>query len=152
MQDLAISARLDSGALYVVAPDRLAIRDRIARLEAAMMAATDQHIHIEPAHRFAQGLYSREVVMPAGTVATGHIHAQEHICIISAGRCEVISETLGARIVEAPATFIVPRGTKNCVRAITDTVWTTVHATELRDVVEIEAAMLLPAFEQELLA
>jgi quercetin dioxygenase-like cupin family protein len=146
------SVQLCSGADYVVAvpdvaPNRLAIRASIAGLEAAMFAATALQIHIEPVHQFAQGLYAREVTLPAGTIATGLIHGQEHICIISQGRVEVLTESGGARIIEAPATFVVPRGAKNCVRAVTDCVWTTIHATELRDVAAIEAAVTLPSFD-----
>jgi quercetin dioxygenase-like cupin family protein len=131
-------------------PEPLAIRERIGALE-AMMKGSPLAVHIEPTHRFAEGLYSREVTLPAGCIAVGHIHAQEHICIISKGVCEVVTEGGGARVVSAPATMIVPRGTKNCVRAIEDTVWTTVHATTLRDVAEIEKAVLLPAFPDGML-
>jgi quercetin dioxygenase-like cupin family protein len=126
------------------------LRTQIADLEAAMFADVAAQIVIEPVHRFAQGLYAREVTLPAGCIATGLIHAQEHICIISQGCIEVISETGGVRTVEAPATFIVPRGTKNCVRALTETIWTTVHATELRDVAAIESAMILPCHPDEM--
>lgn len=139
----------DAGTVVAFAPPTRAIRASIAALEAAMHAAPEK-LALEPVHRFAQGLYARELTLPAGCIAVGHIHGQEHICIVSQGRVEVISETGGARIVEAPATFVVPRGTKNCVRAITDTVWTTVHATEERDVAKIEAAVLLPRHPDEI--
>lgn len=142
---------LHSGAQCVVASDRLAIRHAIAGLESALHEATALQVHLEPVHRFAQGLYSRELTLPAGTIAVGHRHAQEHICIVSAGECEVLSETGGARVVKAPATFIVPPETKNCVRALTDTVWTTVHATDLRDVDAVEAALLMSP-DRELLS
>jgi quercetin dioxygenase-like cupin family protein len=130
-------------------PEPLAVRERIAALETAMKDSP-LAVHIEPTHRFAEGLYSREVTLPAGCIAVGHIHAQEHICIVSKGLCEVVTEGGGARVLSAPATLVVPRGTKNCVRAIEETVWVTVHATTLRDVAEIEKAVLLPAFPDEL--
>ena len=149
MLEAPIIAAHTAGAVRAFAPDAPAIRDRIARLEAAMHAAPEK-LNLEPVHRFAQGLYARELTLPAGCIAVGHIHGQEHICIVSKGRVEVISETGGARIVEAPATFTVPRGTKNCVRAITDTVWTTIHATDETDVAKIEAAVLLPCHPDEI--
>lgn len=126
----------------------IAIRADIAALETAMLAM-DSQIHIEPVHSFARGLYAREVTLPAGCTATGLIHAQEHFCFISRGRVLVLSETGGAREVVAPAMFTVPRGTKNCVHAVEETVWTTVHATELRDVAEIERAMTMPTHDSE---
>jgi hypothetical protein len=50
----------------------------------------------------------------------------------------------GTQEVEAPATFVVPVGRRNCVHAITDTVWTTVHAVpnDTRDVEAIEALLV----------
>jgi quercetin dioxygenase-like cupin family protein len=138
-------AAIASDMVALDSPDPMAVRQNIAALEAAMLGSPAL-VHIEPVHRFAEGLYSREVTLPAGCIAVGHIHAQEHICVISKGRVEVITEGGGARVLEAPATMIVPRGTKNCVRALEETVWTTVHATTLRDVAEIEKAVLLPAY------
>lgn len=123
------------------------VRADIAALQSAMVAS-DQVIHIEPLHFFADGLYGREVHMAAGTMAIGHIHGQEHLCIISKGVVSVITET-GAREISAPATFVVPVGTKNCVYVREDAVWTTIHATTLRDVAAIEAAVLLPAHPDE---
>lgn len=120
-------------------------REKVDALQAAMLAATDAHVHLEPAHRFADGLYARELVLPAGTTAIGHRHRQEHVCIVSQGRCLVVTDG-EQREVTAPATFVVPIGTRNCVHAIEDTVWTTVHAcpNDWRDVERIEAALVEP--------
>lgn len=125
----------------------LPVRSQIAALEAAMKASDDQ-IHIEPTHRFAQGLYAREVTLPAGSTAVGHIHAQEHICIVSKGRALVVSEG-GTVEIEAPCTMIIPAGRKNCVHAIEETVWTTIHATDIRDIDDLERELLLPHYPDE---
>lgn len=143
-------ALLDSAALLVgddaaLGPERRWVRAEIADLQSRMMASPER-VHIEPTHIFAQGLYVREVALPAGTIAVGHIHAQEHVCIVSKGRVSVVTEA-GAREVVAPATFVVPRGTKNVVRVEEDAVWTTIHATEERDVATLEATLLLPAHD-----
>lgn len=127
----------------------LAIRADIAALESAILGL-DCQVHIEPVHTFAHGLYAREVTLQAGCTATGFVHKQEHLCFISKGRILVLSESGGAREVVAPAMFVVPRGTKNCVHALEETVWTTVHATELRDVAEIERALTSPVHLAEI--
>lgn len=115
----------------------------IAALQSRMMAMPEHHIVIEPVHRFAHGLYSREVTLPEGCTAIGHRHAQEHICIISKGRVLVVSED-GTEEIAAPATLIVPRGRKNCVHALEQTVWTTVHACNARTPEEAETALIMP--------
>jgi quercetin dioxygenase-like cupin family protein len=116
---------------------------QILALQSRMMAMTEHHIEIVPVHRFAHGLYSREVTLPEGCTAVGHRHAQEHICIISKGRVLVVTED-GTDEICAPATLIVPRGRKNCVHALEETVWTTVHASNAVTVEEAEATLILP--------
>lgn len=98
-------------------------------------------IVIEPRHHFAAGLYVREVTLPAGATAVGYRHRQEHVCIISQGRVLVITED-GREEIAAPHTMIVPAGRKNCVHALEETVWTTVHAAESRDVAELERLLV----------
>lgn len=136
---------LPIGEEVIKAPAREEMRAHIAALESAMMAMPEHHITIEPVHRFAEGLYAREVTLPAGSTATGLIHGQEHLCIISRGRVLVVTDE-GAQEFAAPATMIVPRGRKNCVHAIEETVWTTVHATPARTVEDAEAMLILPDY------
>lgn len=138
----------DNRREVITSAGREDMRANIAELEAQMMAMTDHHVTIEPVHRFAHGLYSREVTLPAGTTATGLIHGQEHICIISKGRVLVVTDS-GAQEYTAPATLVVPRGRKNCVHAIEETVWTTVHATRAKSVADAEAALILPDYPKE---
>lgn len=114
----------------------IALRDRVVALEAAMHESPDQ-IQIVPRHLFAQGLYVREVTLPEGSTAVGYTHKQEHVCIVSKGRCLVMTET-GVVEFRAPCTIIVPAGRKNAVHALEETVWTTVHATDCTDVAELE--------------
>lgn len=114
---------------------------RVSALQAKMMAMPERHIIIEPVHRFANGLYAREVTLPAGSTAVGHRHTQEHIVIISKGRVRVVTEG-GTEEITAPATMVVPAGRKNCVHALEETVWTTVHATPATSVAEAEALLI----------
>jgi len=127
------------------APNPLEIRARIDALESAMFASPAQ-IAIETTHYFADGLYAREIFIPAGTLLTGKIHTREHINIISQGEIEVVTEN-GARLVKAPATFVSPPGTKRVGLAKSDTVWTTIHANEdgLTDPDEMEAVLIAPS-------
>lgn len=114
--------------------------ERVALLEAAMLGSPDK-IVIEPRHFFAFGLYGREVILPAGATAIGYRHKQEHLCVISQGRVLITSDD-GVTEISAPHTMVVPAGRKNCVHAVEETVWTTVHATEIRDIAELEALLV----------
>lgn len=117
------------------------MRRRIYALQDAMIAKPSAQIAIEPRHVFADGLYCREVVLPAGSVSIGHTHRQEHVCIISKGRVQVVSED-EVREIAAPATLVIPAGRKNCVHAIEDTVWTTIHACRAETAEEAEALLV----------
>jgi len=116
---------------------------RVLQMQAAMLAAPELHIAIPPRHTFAHGLYAREVTLPAGSTAIGFRHTQEHICIISQGRVQLVTED-GVQEIAAPATMVIPAGRKNCVHALEETVWTTIHASDAKTPEEAFEALTVP--------
>lgn len=121
------------------------LRRKIIALE-AVMKDMDQ-VHIEPVHYISNGLYAREIFIPAGVTLTGKIHKTEHINIISKGDISVMTED-GIKRLVAPCTIISKPGMKRVGYAHEDTVWTTIHATELTDIPEIEAALVCDTYEE----
>lgn len=101
-------------------------------------------------HHFSHGVYARELFIPKGTVLTGKIHKYPQLNIMSQGELSVLTES-GVVRVKAPFTIVSPAGTKRVAYAHEDTVWTTVHGTELTDVDEIEKVFIAQT-EQEYLA
>jgi enolase len=119
-------------------------RATVASLQAHMLAMPDaDQVKMEPVHRFADGLYIRELSIPAGTVAIGQEHAQGHVNFLTKGRVEVATDE-GMQILQAPATFVSVAGTKKIVHALEDSIWTTVHACEATDPDEAEALLTRP--------
>jgi hypothetical protein len=60
------------------------MRERVERLEAVLT-------HVEPGeyqlrHRFAPGVYMREMLIPANQIATGAVHKTKHLTIV-VGHC-----------------------------------------------------------------
>jgi len=107
----------------------------VQKLEAVILELPQLELEIH--HHFAPGIYARELRIPKGVVLTGYIHKTEHLNIISAGVIEV--SNLGeSKHIEAPCTFVSKPGTKRAGYALQDTVWTTVHATDVTDVPELE--------------
>lgn len=130
------------------------LRARIEQLEAAMFAASDAQVQIEPRHYFADGLYGREITIPEGTVLTGKIHKFEHLNFLMKGDISVLTED-GIKRIQAPAVIVSRPGTKRVGYAHTETVWCTVHATEEKDPDQAEAKLVCcthEEFEQFLLA
>lgn len=130
----------------IFTPD-MATRDKVMELEAKMLQS-DQIIHIEPRHIFAEGLYSREIFIPKGTLLTGLIHKVEHINFISQGEILVLTDE-GPERLKAPTTIVSKPGIKRVGYALEDTVWTTVHAwpSKERDVKKIEEALVTNSFD-----
>lgn len=126
------------------------LREKIDQLEQLMFAETEQHIDFEKLtrHYFSNGLYCREITIPAGTLLTGKIHKTEHINIVSKGDISVMTEN-GIERVRAPATIISKPGTKRIGFAHTETVWTTIHANpgDEQDLVLLEERLIAPSHE-----
>ena len=87
---------------------------------------------------FSQGVYARELHIPAGTVLTGKIHKFQNLNILSQGRMVVFMDDGTTQEVSAPFTVVSPPGTRRAALALTDCVWTTIHGTEETDVQKIE--------------
>ena len=118
-------------------------REQIAKLETAMREC--EPVEIVTVHHFANGLYAREITIPAGTLLTGKVHKTEHLNIVSAGSITVWTEH-GMKLVKAPFTMVSKPGTKRVGYAHETTVWTTIHATPERDLEKLEAELIEPEY------
>ena len=96
-------------------------------------------------HVFAEGLYARPMYMKAGETVVGATHGKEHLCVVQ-GHCIVV-DGVTRRELKGWNVFVSKPGAKRAIIAIADTVWMTVHATELTDVEAIEKAVLIPEDE-----
>jgi hypothetical protein len=79
-----------------------------------MMLAMPQ-AETEVKHHFSDGVYARELRIPAGVCLVGALHKTNHFFTVS-----------------------------RVIYAITDTVWTTFHVTEETDVDKIAEQILVP--------
>ena len=111
--------------------------ERIERLQGEMLAS-GQCIDLPVKHHFSQGVYARELHIPAGATLTGKVHKYANLNILSQGEISVSTED-GIVRVSAPFTIVSPPGTKRVAFAHTDCVWTTIHGTDETDLEKIEA-------------
>ncbi len=116
----------------------------IERLERLITAAPQTEI--PPVHHFSDGIYAREIMIPAGTVLTGKMHRTQHINVVSRGDITVWTER-GMKRIRAPFTFVSQPGTKRAGYAHEDTVWTTFHSNpdNERDPVRLEEIFIIPS-------
>lgn len=101
-------------------------------------------------HHFADGVYGREMFIPAGTVLTGKIHRHSTLNVLIQGEITVTTPE-GMKRICAPAVFVSAPGCKKAGYAHTDVRWLNVHPTKLKDLSAIEAKFIepeaLPALE-----
>jgi hypothetical protein len=110
-----------------------------------------EHPSFPTFHHFTPGLYCRELHMPAGSLVTSYIHRFEHPYIVSKGDCYVFSDACEWVRVTSPHFGITKAGTRRMLVMVADTIWTTFHTTDLRDIEEIERHVFICPNE-ELLA
>lgn len=137
---------LTEQAQQVTAPPT---REQINRLEGVLK--TLPQLEIPTNHYTVQGLYAREIFIPAGTLLTGKVHKAEHLNIVSQGEILVWTEG-GMRRIKAPCVLPSYAGAKRVGLALADTVWVTIHATDKTDPAEIEADLIedsTPALDEE---
>ena len=124
----------------LVAPFKLAFTESdVQRLEAAFLDLPQADCPIT--HRFADGIYIREVRMPAGSYVIGHHHKTDHLNIMLTGHLTILNEDGTKTDLHAPQTFIAPAGRK-IAYIHEDVIWQNVFATEERDVEMLEAMFL----------
>ena len=128
----------------------LEIRDKIASLEAALnIMVTDgvPTVDLPLNHYFTDGVYIREIFIPADTIVVGLIHKHAHLNYITKGEVTVLTKD-GLEHLVGPCSMISGAGTKRALYTHTDTIWTTVHAnpTEERDVDKLVASLTVPNY------
>ncbi|OUM01672.1 hypothetical protein A8M77_15475 [Variovorax sp. JS1663] len=130
---------------------RMTRRQRIVALQSAMEEGIQRgelidvmsEVRIE--HQHIDGVYIRTMHLPAGRAIVGKIHKHNHCAILQRGRVTVFTEW-GREELEGPQTFTSPAGVKRGILAHTDTVWTTIHATDETDLDRIEEQMIAKSY------
>lgn len=135
---------------------RKSFREKMTKLQSDMMSSDeilkgdDLHKYNPVKHTFADGLYIREIFNPAGQVLLTKVHKKQHTFFLLKGKMSIVTEN-GVKTIEAPYNGITEPDTKRLIYTHTDCVFTTVHATDLKDVEEIENEVVSDNYENDLL-
>jgi len=126
--------------LLEVKQKELSVNDLMDQAECII--ATGEPVEMPLTHRFTDGMYIREIFMPAGTILTSKIHKTNHPFVVSKGKCMVYD---GNKIetITAPHTGITEPNTRRLLYIEEDTIWTTFHITDKTDVDEIEKEIIM---------
>ena len=92
-------------------------------------------------HHFADHLYAKETHIAAGEHLLQHVHKFSHLSVLAKGRVIVTTDD-SQQIIEGPACLEIRAGIHHGVKALTDTVWYCIHATDEKDVNKIDEVII----------
>lgn len=92
-------------------------------------------------HHFSDGLYAKQMIIPADTMILKHTHSFSHLSILAAGKVAVMQGD-DAEIIEAPACIEIKAGLVHGVKALTDCVWFCIHSTDEKDASKVDNVLI----------
>jgi len=125
----------------------LDFEEKLSQVEGATFGDTDK---CPLTHKFADGMYVREIFIPKGMMIVGKIHKHSHPNFLLSGEVSVFTEQDGIKKLKGPLSMISSAGTKRVVYAHEDSVWITVHLnlTDTQDLKEIEEETIAKSFDE----
>lgn len=94
-------------------------------------------------HIFTPGLYTRKILMPAGSLITSRVHKTRHPFVVLSGDVTVKIEGGGEQRIRGPYFGITEPGTRRALYCHEDTVWITFHSNpEEEDLEQIEKRII----------
>jgi hypothetical protein len=142
MNDLAAAILQTPLARPITRADVMAFEDRI-RAHPAHLTAKD----FTTLHHFVDGVYMRELHIPAGMIVVGKIHKHRCVAMLVRGTMDLLINGRIMRVV-APRVSISPAGIKRIGRAIDKCIFITVHATDTTDIDELEQELACDSEEE----
>lgn len=113
----------------------------IPAIRSDIIAAVEQmdRVICPTSHYHADGIYVREIMIPAGTVIIGHSHWTRHVCTLIQGILVFYKEEEPPQMVTGPMTFVAEPGHKIALAA-TDVIFQNVHPNpdNIRDLDQLE--------------
>lgn len=92
-------------------------------------------------HHFSDGLYAKESFIPKGMKAPKHVHNYSHLSILASGKVSVETED-SCVIYDAPACIEIKAGIFHEIRAIEDSIWFCIHATDEKDESKVDQVLI----------
>jgi hypothetical protein len=102
-------------------------------------------------HRFTEGLYVREIFMPAGSLITSKIHKTQHQFFILKGAVSVWTNEGEEVYLEAPYIGTTEPGTRRLLYIWEDCIWATSHPNPDNETVEQIEERIIEKYDNPLL-
>jgi len=95
-------------------------------------------------HRFAPGVYLREIFMEAESIVIGRVHKTRHFNVLLTGACLIVHADGSREELRAPMTFVSEAGVQKVLYILEDMQWQTIHPTDETDMEKLDAILVEP--------
>jgi len=92
-------------------------------------------------HHFSDGLYAKETFIPYDTFLMQHKHTYAHMSILAKGRVLVKVDD-DVTEYEAPTCISIVANKHHSVKALEDSIWYCIHATEEKNIDKIDEVLI----------
>jgi len=89
-------------------------------------------------HHIKDGLYTREIFMPKGSLVVSFIHLQNHPSFFMSGEMSVLLDNGEVKRIKAPMSVMTEIGTQRVAYMHEDCVWICVYKTDKKTIEEAE--------------
>lgn len=138
---------MDSHGLDILSdnPSRELIFEFRGRMVAALESGDRLPVECPLIHTFSAGMYCRSIFIPSGSELVGKTHRHRHLLIMSQGHV-IMTGNNGLQHFRGFNVFESVAGIKRVVKAVEDTIITTVHLNpgDSEDLEVIEADVIVP--------
>ncbi|MES1989220.1 MAG: hypothetical protein V4440_14545 [Pseudomonadota bacterium] len=92
-------------------------------------------------HHFSDGLYAKEMFLPAGYTALSHSHVYSHLSILAKGKVMVVANSVESTYT-APVCINIAAHIHHEITALEDASWFCIHATNETDINKVDETLI----------
>lgn len=112
---------------------------QMSDVEGAVLHHTPEMDDLHPLeHHLENGMYTREVFMPAGQLVVSFIHKQNHPSFFLSGEMSILMDTGEVKRIKAPMSLQTEAGTQRVAYMHEDCRWVCVYRTDKKTIEEAE--------------
>ncbi len=135
-EDILQKVHNDRGLLWA---NIKVFKEQILSLNGSVEAGTKEMNEMFPLkHNLQDGLYTREILMPKGSLVVSFIHKQNHPSFFMSGEMSVLLDTGEVKRIKAPMKVMTEIGTQRVAYMHEDCIWICVYKTNKKTVEEAE--------------
>lgn len=135
-EDILQKVHSDRGLLWA---NIKVFKEQILSLNGSVEAGTKEMNEMFPLkHNLQDGLYTREILMPKGSLVVSFIHKQNHPSFFMSGEMSVLLDTGEVKRIKAPMKVMTEIGTQRVAYMHEDCIWICVYKTDKKTIEEAE--------------